>query len=59
MFWWPQGSKMAKGQRVGQGLGAEGQDKGEGTRWWGGWLCEGGGTGAWVGGALVLSPKVN
>ena len=32
---------MAKGKGVGQGPGAEQQDKDEGKRWWGGGLGEG------------------
>ena len=33
---------MAKGKGVVQGLGAEGLDKGEGTKGWGGGLGQGG-----------------
>ena len=40
---------MAKGKGVGQELGAEGWDKGEGARRWVGGLGQGGGTRAWVG----------
>ena len=40
---------MAKGKEVGQELGAEGWDKGEGVKGWDGDLGQGGGARAWVG----------
>ena len=42
------GLPNSQGQEVGQGLGAEGWDKGEGAKGWDGGLGEGGGARDWV-----------
>ena len=48
---------MAKGKGVVQGLGAEGSDKGEGAKGWGGGLGQGGGARAWAKGGHWFGGK--